>query len=220
MARESIAGVVIPDTRLADAVTDRTREIYASAPFHHARRIFLLGTLLGRVRGVVADPELLYAAAMLHDWEPTAPCASSDGRLQLGAADQVLNFLLAFGRPVADARRAWLAVALHSTSGSRLCPVPEAAVLAAGVEADVVGRGLRDLEPDQAEAVLAAHPRTGYPEYRSGSRPGAGHECHCASFEGDDMTEADMTGLIEECLRFVPAWRTDTRPRSVLSGTG
>jgi hypothetical protein len=53
----------------------------------------------------------------------------------------------------------WSAIALHTTHGIPVFMEPEIALLAAGVETDVDGAGLDDLDPVNVSEVVAAHPR-------------------------------------------------------------
>ena len=63
----SIAGIRIPDSTLARDITELIRDTESDMLFHHSRRVFVWGSLIGRREGLKFDPELLYAAAMFHD---------------------------------------------------------------------------------------------------------------------------------------------------------
>jgi hypothetical protein len=63
----SIAGITIPDSRLAVETTEFIRDTESPLLYHHSRRTFLFGMLHGEIRGLKADPELLYVGAMFHD---------------------------------------------------------------------------------------------------------------------------------------------------------
>ena len=79
----SIAGVPIPDTRLA---ADATELVRADAPpllFHHSRRVYLFGMLQGRRLGLAPDPELLYVGAMFHDLGLTDKYRTKDQRFEV-----------------------------------------------------------------------------------------------------------------------------------------
>ena len=62
-----IAGVRIPDSKMAADATDLVRDTASELLFHHSRRVFLFGSLQGTRLGLHADPELLYVGAMFHD---------------------------------------------------------------------------------------------------------------------------------------------------------
>ena len=57
----SVAGVVVPDSKLAREVTELVRDTESSLLFHHSSRVYYWGALTGTRRGLRFDPELLYA---------------------------------------------------------------------------------------------------------------------------------------------------------------
>ena len=57
---DSIAGVAIPDSRLAREVTELVRDTEPPLLFHHSSRVYYWGALTGGRRGLRFDPELLY----------------------------------------------------------------------------------------------------------------------------------------------------------------
>ena len=63
----NVAGVVIPDSKLAREVTELVRDTEPPLLFHHSSRVYYWGALTGKRRGLRFDPELLYAGAMFHD---------------------------------------------------------------------------------------------------------------------------------------------------------
>ncbi|MGS2615807.1 HD domain-containing protein [Micromonospora sp. LZ34] len=156
---EIIAGITIPDTPLAAAATDLVRRATDDLLYHHSRRVFLFGALQGERRGLSPDPELLYVGAMFHDLGLTSAYGSADLRFEVDGARAAERFLLEHGRPAQDARKVWLAVALHTTPGVPDHLDPEIALVTAGVETDVLGIGHRDLDPARIAEVTAAHPR-------------------------------------------------------------
>src|ERR1700739_4883412 len=63
----SLAGVTIPDSKLAREVTELVKDTESPLLFHHSSRVYYWGALTGKRRGLHFDPELLYAGAMFHD---------------------------------------------------------------------------------------------------------------------------------------------------------
>jgi hypothetical protein len=161
---ETIADVQIPDSTLALEATELVRDVAGPLLFHHSRRVFLFGTMQGRARGLTADPELLYVGAMFHDLGLTETYRRTDQRFEVDGADAARDFLLRHGFSSADARAAWLAIALHTTPGVPEHLEPEIALVTAGVETDVLGLALHDLPPGAVEAVTAEHPRPNFKE--------------------------------------------------------
>jgi HD superfamily phosphodiesterase len=156
---ERIAGVEIPDSRLAGEATELVREAAPPLLFHHSRRVYLFGMLAGRRRGLHPNPELLYVGAMFHDLGLTDRYRSSDQRFEVDGADEARRFLIGHGIDADSVRRVWTGIALHTTPGIPEFMEPEVALVTAGVETDVLGIGYHDLDPEAIAAVTEAHPR-------------------------------------------------------------
>jgi HD domain-containing protein len=162
---ETIAGIAVPDTDLAEAATALVRAAASPLLFDHSRRVFLFGVLKGRHRGLSADPELVYVGAMFHDLGLTPRYRRTDQRFEIDGADLARDFLLEHGRSASEARAVWLAIALHTTPGIPEHLEPETALVSLGVETDVLGYGLDEISAEQIAAVTKAHPR---PAFKSG----------------------------------------------------
>ena len=156
---ETIAGVAVPDSPLATAVTELVRETASPLLFHHSRRVYLFGMLQGRLRGIAADPELVYVGAMCHDLGLTDRFRTKERRFEVDGAEAARDLLTAHGAGPEAVRRVWSAIALHTTPGVPEFMEPEIALVTAGVETDVLGIGRADLASADLDAVTAAHPR-------------------------------------------------------------
>jgi HD superfamily phosphodiesterase len=156
---ETIADIVVPDTALVRDITAFIRETEDDLLFNHSRRVFLLGALQGRRRGLEPDLELLYAGAMFHDIGLTEGYRDSMLRFEVDGANAARDFLRERGVDEANIRKVWLGIALHTTPGVPEFLDPEIALVTAGVETDVLGIGCDDLSPEAVQAVTAAHPR-------------------------------------------------------------
>ncbi|WP_405139467.1 HD domain-containing protein [Sphaerisporangium sp. NBC_01403] len=156
---ETIAGVTIPDSALADEATQLVRDATPPLLYDHSRRVYLFGTLQGRLLGLEADPELLYIGAMFHDLGLTETYRRPDQRFEMDGADEARRFLASHGFPEEDIRKVWEAIALHTTPEVPYRLEPEIALVTAGVETDVLGIGYDRLDPEDIAAVTAAHPR-------------------------------------------------------------
>jgi HD superfamily phosphodiesterase len=155
----SIAGVVIPDSRLVSEATELVREAAPPLLFDHSRRVYLFGMLQGQRRGLEPDPELLYVGAMFHDLGLTDKYRTKNQRFEVDGADEARRFLTSNGIAGDAATRVWTAIALHTTPGVPEFMAPEIALVTAGVETDVLGIGYHDLDPAEIRAVTEAHPR-------------------------------------------------------------
>ena len=157
----SVAGIVIPDSRLAREVTELVRDTESPLLFHHSSRVYYWGALTGKRRGLNFDPELLYAGAMFHDVGLTLQHASADKRFEVDGANAARDFLRSRGIPQQDVDMVWTAIALHTTPGIPPHMHPVIALVTAGVEMDVLGFAYADYTQAEREAVVHAHPRSG-----------------------------------------------------------
>lgn len=156
----TVAGIEIPDTPLVRAAGEYIREREDDLLYHHSVRVYLFGALQGKLRGIEPDLELLYVGAMFHDIGLTEPLRSeSTLRFEVDGANAARDFLLEHGVAESDARKVWLAIALHTTPGVPEFLDPEIALVTAGVETDVLGIGRDELPEGAIDAVTAAHPR-------------------------------------------------------------
>jgi hypothetical protein len=78
----SVAGAVVPDSKLSREVTELVRDTEPPLLFHHSSRVYYWGALTGKRRGLRFDPELLYAGAMFHDIGLTPKHASAHERFE------------------------------------------------------------------------------------------------------------------------------------------
>lgn len=158
-AEPEVAGVRVPDTRLAAEATELVRETAPELIYHHSRRVYFFGALRGRRRGLSYDPELLYIGAMFHDLGLGEKYRNSGRRFEVDSADEARRFLAARSVPEDSVRRVWTAIALHTTPGIPEHMEPEVALVTAGVEYDVLGLGYDTLDEADRTAILARHPR-------------------------------------------------------------
>jgi HD superfamily phosphodiesterase len=158
----AIAGIDIPDSKLARAITEFVRDTESPLLFHHSSRVFFFGALAGRHRGLIFDPELLYAGAMFHDMGLTRAHSSVTERFEVDGANAARDFLKAQGVAQSDVDKVWLSIALHTTPGIPQHLHPVVALVTAGVEMDVLGLTYRDYSAAEREAVVHAHPRSAH----------------------------------------------------------
>ncbi|GAA3551705.1 HD domain-containing protein [Kribbella ginsengisoli] len=153
----SIAGIEIPDSKLAEEATELVRDVTDDLVYDHSRRVFLFGSLNGRE--LKYDPELLYVGAMFHDLGLTPKYRESQQRFEIDGADAAADFLRRHGIGDDETQLVWTAIALHTTPEIPAHMAPEIALVTAGVEADVLGLGLDRITAGERAAIVAAHPR-------------------------------------------------------------
>ena len=156
---ETIAGIRIPDSKMAQDATELLREVATELVYNHSRRVFVFGSLRGQTQGLDYDPELLYIGAMFHDLGLTDKYRRTDQRFEIDAADEARRFLSEYGITGEAADKVWSGIALHTTPEIPLHMAPEIALVTRGVELDVLGLGYDAITDEQRNAVVAAHPR-------------------------------------------------------------
>ncbi|MBC3983728.1 HD domain-containing protein [Streptomyces sp. AC536] len=154
-----VAGIAVPDSALAREATDLVRTVTSDLIYHHSRRVFLFGSLLGRERGLECDPELLYVGAMFHDLGLNEEFRTSGRRFEVDGAEEAARFLRSRAVPEDAVRRVWTAIALHTTPGVPEFMEPEVALVTAGVEYDVLGLDYERVSTDDRAEITALHPR-------------------------------------------------------------
>ena len=159
MIQHDIAGIEIPDSILANQVTEFIRDTESSLLFRHSVRVYCWAALTGNRMGLSFDLELLYAAAMFHDLGLTSRYKESQLRFEVDGANAARDFLRTHGISESDLEIVWNAVALHTTPGIPEFMRPEIALLQAGAGMDVAGRRYDEFTDAQREAVIAAFPR-------------------------------------------------------------
>ncbi|RXT40300.1 HD domain-containing protein [Bradyrhizobium betae] len=158
----NLAGIRVPDSELARAITELVRDAESPLLFHHSSRVYCWGALAGKRRGLKFDPELLYAGAMFHDMGLTHQHSSKEERFEVDGANVARDFLQSRGIAQHDVDTVWTAIALHTTPGIPQHMHPVVALVTAGVEMDVLGLGYGEYSATEREVVVHAHPRSAH----------------------------------------------------------
>lgn len=161
LVKAEIAGVRIPDSRIAQDALALAREASPEFLLNHTLRTFVFGSLLAERRGWKVDAELLFLGALLHDLGLTE-AHRAPSRFEVAGADAALRFLRERGYPEARAEVVWDAIALHTSLGIADRKRPEIALVHLGAGVDVIGLKLDEIAPAALEETLAALPRLGF----------------------------------------------------------
>jgi hypothetical protein len=159
MEKLQIDGIRTPDSKLAKEATELIKDTASELLFKHSLRVYYWGGLTGQRRCLNFDLELLYVAAMFHDFGLTSKYEESQIRFEVDGANAARDFLAARGISSVDVERVWLAIALHTTPGIPAFLQPEIALLQEGAGMDVAGRGYAEFTEAQRKAVVDAFPR-------------------------------------------------------------
>lgn len=154
----SIAGVSAPDSPLITAAIEYAQRLSERYLFNHAMRSWLFAELIGRVKGMNFDREVVAIGTILHDIGLTS-AVSGPHRFEVNGADATLAFIGERGVSGRRAQLIWDLVALNSTPSLALHKEPEVAVGTMGIGLDYGGFGLAALPTSDVDPVLAAFPR-------------------------------------------------------------
>jgi HD superfamily phosphohydrolase YqeK len=154
-----IAGIKVPDSKLAREATELVRDTESELLFHHSTRVFLFGALTGERKKLKYDPELLYIGGMFHDIGLTQKYRSSQNRFEVDSANAAAEFLRQHGIGEQDVEMVWDAIALHTTPGIPPFKKPVVQLVTSGVEMDVLGFAYDEFTEEQRRQLVAAHPR-------------------------------------------------------------
>jgi HD superfamily phosphodiesterase len=155
-----ISGISIPDSKLANEITEFIHDTESTLLFNHSSRVYYFGALAGQRRGFKFDAELLYAGAMFHDIGLVPAYSSDTDRFEVDGANAARDFLSRHNISEQDLNHVWTAIALHTTPGIPQYMHPVVALVTAGVEMDVLGIDYAGFTDSDRNAVVEAYPRT------------------------------------------------------------
>lgn len=153
-----LAGIDVVDSKLVSESIDFARSSLSPYLFNHVMRSWLLATILATRSEVKPDPEVLACAAVLHDLGLTEKYDASE-RFEVDGANAARSFLKQRGMGAGDLQLVWDAIALHTTHSIALHKEPEVAACCGGISIDIVGIGIKAIEPKDLAAINAAYPR-------------------------------------------------------------
>ena len=71
-AVDEVSGIRVPDSKMARDAAQVIRDTEGDLLFQHSMRVYYWAALAGKRKGLTFDPELLYVAALFHDYGLTA----------------------------------------------------------------------------------------------------------------------------------------------------
>jgi hypothetical protein len=158
----SVAGVPIPDSRLAHAAATLAHTASPAHLYQHVMRTYLFACLLFDRRGTTYDRELVFVGCALHDLGLVEEYMSPTERFEVDGADAARRFLERWHVPQRRVELVWDAIALHGTPGIATRKAPEIAMVCLGAAMDATGLNLDQIPPTAIDAVLATFPRSGF----------------------------------------------------------
>jgi HD domain len=159
---KSLAGVKIPDTKLANAALDLLEAASPHFLFNHCLRTYVFGSVAVRVAGrEVIDEEIAFCGALLHDLG-LIPTYIGRNRFEVDGADAARRFCLEHQVSPQRADRVWEAIALHTSAGIASRMAAEIAVVHFGAGLDFLGIGIEQVPREVLEEVIASYPRLSF----------------------------------------------------------
>src|SRR6202051_5102588 len=155
-----ISGISVPNSKLANEITEFIRDTESSLLFNHSSRVYYFGALAGQRRGLQFDAELLSPAAISHDIGLVPAYSSAADRFEVDGASAARDFLRRRNISEQDIDHVWTAIALHTTPAIPQYMHPVVALVTAGVEMDVLGIDYTSFTDSDRNAVVPAAPRT------------------------------------------------------------
>ncbi len=153
-----IAGISLPDGPLITAAIELAQRLSEPYLFNHAMRSWLFAEMIGGIKGIDYDREVVAIGTILHDIGLTAS-VSGPNRFEVNGADAVLSFIKGKGLSDRRTQLIWDLVALNSTPSLALHKEPEVAVGTMGIGLDYGGFGVETLPAGVVERILSAFPR-------------------------------------------------------------
>ncbi|PFB58603.1 HD domain-containing protein [Bacillus cereus] len=160
--KKTVAGIVIPDSKIAVEAQEILREYGNDLLWNHSNRVYLFGALQGKKAGLKFDEELLYVSALFHDLGLTKEFSSPDKRFEVDGANAARSFLQQHRMDDESIRLVWDAIALHTTIGIAEYKEPQVSLIYSGVGYDVMGDGYDEISEEIREQVVSAFPRDNF----------------------------------------------------------
>jgi HD domain-containing protein len=158
----NVAGVRLPDTKLAQGAVELAASAYPPYLLNHALRTYVFGALVGRAHKHAFDEETLYIACLLHDLGLTAQF-EGDMPFEIQGAEAARKFLAGQGVARDKAEMIWDGIAMHASAIGGF-KQPEISLVGEGAGADVLGPDPAEVPADKLAETLSAFPRLKFKE--------------------------------------------------------
>jgi hypothetical protein len=151
--------LVVPGTAASAAALEVASAYQSPALLNHSLRAYLWAAAHGMSRGIGFDPELLYVAALFHDFG-LVPAFDSDAVSFEEAGGHVARvFAAGAGWPAERRERLAEVIIRHMWRRVDVTANPEGYLLARATETEIIGTNVDDFPPAFRAEVLERHPR-------------------------------------------------------------
>lgn len=159
MTRTTLNDLVIPDTAASAAAREVASTYLSPGLLNHSVRAYVWAAARGTARSIPFDPELLYVAAMLHDFGLVAAFDSHTVAFEEAGGHVASVFAAGAGWTAQRRERLSEVVVRHMWLEVDASTDPEGHLLAGSAATDVIGANLDDFDSDFRREVLARYPR-------------------------------------------------------------
>jgi hypothetical protein len=149
----------VPDTAACRSALDVATEYCSPALLNHSVRAYVWAAHMGTARGIAFDPELLYVAALLHDFGLLEPFDSHRLPFEIGGGHVAAVFAAGAGWPAVRRARVAEVIVAHMADSVDAAADPEGYLLECSTAFDISGRAPEDFPVELREEVLARYPR-------------------------------------------------------------
>ncbi|TIW91483.1 MAG: hypothetical protein E5V59_20210 [Mesorhizobium sp.] len=153
-----LAGVLVPDTPLAQEALDHARRESEPYLFNHVVRSWLFAERIGQLRNIDHDAEVVAVGVLLHDLTLNQRF-NGPRRFEVEGADMARVFARQAGVDERRAQLIWDSVALNSTPSIGLYKEAEVALCTAGICLDVVGLQYEIIPAMEIARIVTEFPR-------------------------------------------------------------
>jgi HD domain len=151
--------LVVPDSATSAAALDVATAYQSPALLNHSLRAYVWAAAFGSARGIPFDPELLYVAALFHDFGLVPAFDSHTVPFEEAGGHVAQVFAAGAGWPAE--RRKCLAdvIARHMWPQVEVSADPEGHLLARATATEITGKDTDDFPADFRAEVLGKYPR-------------------------------------------------------------
>lgn len=149
----------MPDTAASAAALEMASAYHSPALLNHSLRAYVWAAALGAAGGIRFDAELLYVAAMFHDFGLVPEFDSHVVPFDEAGGHVARVFAAGAGWPEERRRRLSEVIVRHMWPEVDVATDPEGHLLARSTAMDITGRNVEDCPPGLRAEVLGRYPR-------------------------------------------------------------
>ena len=151
--------LVVPDTAASAAALEVASAYQSPALLNHSLRAYVWAAAHGMTRGIGFDPELLYVAALFHDFGLVQEFDSHAVSFEEAGGHVARVFAAGAGWPAERRERLAEVIIRHMWPRVDVTMDPEGYLLARATETEIIGTNVNDFPPGFRSEVLERYPR-------------------------------------------------------------